>query len=147
VDLLPAGGAGVVAGVPTDDVHALAAALRTAFTRGPAVLVQPDLPAVHAGRVTIRAGSAVDLVQAVEGRADELATAQDVRRLALPVLRRRQRAHRGADEWRTPLPPWAMRLSRLLRHVRRVLPGLDLDVEWADDGRICRLLQVSRART
>lgn len=148
VDLVAAGAPGtVLAALPVDDVRALAGGLRTAFSLGGPVLVQPVVGSVHAGRALLRSDSRSDVVLAVEGRSHEVDAGGDVRRLAMPVLRRRQRAHRGADEWRTPLPPWAMRLSRLLRDVRQVLRVEDLDVEWADDGRVCRLLRVSRPRT
>lgn len=86
---------------------------------------------VHAREVTVAAR--------VAGAAE-----QD-RELLVPRLRRWQRPHRGADEWRTPLPPWGMRLARLIRAVRRAVGDADLLLEWADDGRRCRLVGVSRA--
>lgn len=135
----------VMPGLPVRDVRALAAGLRTAASLGGPVLVQPQVLSVHAGRAALRTAAAVDVVLAVEGGAHEVDTAAEVRRLEMPVLTGRwQRPHRGADEWRTPLPPWGMRLSRLLRDVRRVCPCLDLDVEWADDGRVCHLLRLAR---
>jgi hypothetical protein len=133
-------------GLDPRDVPALAGALRGAFADGGPVLVRPQVRCVHAGRAALRTGATSDLVRAVEGQAHELDASEDVRRLHVPVLRsRRQRAHRGGDEWRTPLPPWGMRLSRLLRDVRRIVGDRDLDVEWADDGRTCRLLAVAPA--
>lgn len=135
----------VVPGLPVHDIRVLAAGLRAAASIGGPVLVQPQVLSVHAGRAALRTAAAVDVVLAVEGGAHDVDTAAEVRRLEMPVLTGRwQRAHRGGDEWRTPLPPWGMRLSRLLRDVRRVLPGLDLDVEWADDGRVCHLLRLAR---
>ena len=102
--------------------------------------------AVHAGSVRLRHGTVVDEAEArevtvaarVAGKADE------TRVLQLPRLRSWQRPHRGADQWRTPLPPWAMRLSRQLRVVRRVLGDADLVVHWADDGRVCHVISVQR---
>jgi hypothetical protein len=133
-------------GLDPADVPALAGALRAAFARGGAVLARPQVRSVHAGIALLRPGAACDVVRAVEGQAHEVAGSDDVRTLQAPVLRRsRQRAHRGGDQWRTPLPPWGMRLSRLLRDVRRVLGDRHLDVEWADDGRTCRLLSVCPA--
>jgi hypothetical protein len=132
-------------GVDPRDLPGLAAALRAAFAQGGAVLARPQPGSVHAGTAALRPGAACDVVRAVEGQAHEVETSDEVRTLEVPVLRRRQRAHRGGDAWRTPLPPWAMRLSRLLRDVRRVLGDRPLDVEWADDGRSCRLLWVSPA--
>ena len=79
-------------------------------------------------------------MRAVEGEPEDL-TSGEVRELALPRLERPwSRAHRGADAWRTPLPPWGMRLSGLLRGVRRTLGPSAYVVTWADDGRTCRLL-------
>jgi hypothetical protein len=133
-------------GLDPADIPALAGALRAAFARGGAVLARPQVRSVHAGTAAMRPGAACDVARAVEGQAHEVVGSDDVRTLRMPVLRRsRQRAHRGGDEWRTPLPPWGMRLSRSLRDVRRVLGDRDLDVEWADDGRTCRLLWVSPA--
>ena len=128
--------------VPTGDPAVLAAALRTARLRAPAgarqdVLVLRAAPSVHAGRV---AAGPPDRVRAVEGEAHELDGAVEVRELLLRRLGRLERAHRGADEWRTPLPPWGMRLSRLVRDVLRWVPAGELT--WADDGHTCRLLGV-----
>lgn len=55
--------------------------------------------------------------------------------LALPVL----------TGWRKPgenLPPFARRLQMLLRGVRRTFGPGKWVVEWADDGRICRLTRI-----
>ncbi|CAN5147285.1 hypothetical protein BH24ACT10_BH24ACT10_18080 [soil metagenome] len=93
---------------------------------------------VHRGTAELRPGRAADAV-----RANEVGAEDDVRVLPVPVLRRRRtRAHRGVDEWRTPLPPWAMRLARALRVLRRARGDVPLDVAWSDDGRTCRLLAV-----
>jgi hypothetical protein len=134
---------------PVADLPTLAAAVRAALAPGVPVLVQPRVPSVHAGRAALHPGASYDVVRAVEGRADELEAVQcdspaEVRTLQLPVLRGRwQRPHRGGDPWRTPLPPWGMRLSRLLRAVRAVVGERAGTVEWADDGRVCRLLWLS----
>lgn len=133
--------------VPTERPAVLAAAVRTARLATPAgargdVLVLRAVPSVHAGRgVTGPAGP--DRVQAVEGEAHEVDGSAEVRELAMPRLERPwHRAHRGADDWRTPLPPWGMRLSRLLRGVRRVAGPARHVVLFADDGHRCRLLGV-----
>ena len=128
--------------VPTGDPAVLATALRTARLATPAgarqdVLVLRAAPSVHAGRV---AAGPPDRVRAVEGEAHELDGAVEVRELLLHRLGRLERGHRGADEWRTPLPPWGMRLSRLVRDVLRWVPAGELT--WADDGHTCRLLGV-----
>ena len=143
VDLVPLPGK-AVRDVPVDDVPALAAALRQAFA--PAVLVQPQPRSVHAGRAELRTGRSYDVVRSVEGRAHDVDTAGEVRTLHVPVLPHVwSRPHRGADEWRTPLPPWGMRLSRVVRRVRAALPGQDVDVDWADDGRRVHVLGIRPA--
>jgi hypothetical protein len=103
--------------------------------------------AVHAGSARLRRSTEVDVVLAREVTvAARIAGASRAEReLLVPRLRRWRRPHRGGDEWRTPLPPWGMRLAKLLRAVRRVLGDADVVVEWADDGRRCRLVAVSRA--
>jgi hypothetical protein len=103
--------------------------------------------AVHAGTVALRHGTTVDEVSAreVTVAAASAGAGSDVRVLLVPRLGRWQRPHRMADEWRTPLPPWGMRLARLVRAVRRTLGDADLDLRWADDGRTCRLIAVDRA--
>ena len=137
--------------VSTDDPAALTGALHAVWASGPGtrrdILVMRMVDAVHAGVAGLQEDFEDDLVEAVEGTAEGLVggTATDVRRLLVPRLRHSwERAHRGSDHWRTPLPPWAMRLARLLRGVRRVVRAGDWDVEWADDGRVCWLLQVRR---
>lgn len=133
--------------VPTDRPAVLAAALRTIRLAAPAglrhdVLVLRSDACVHAGRALT--GGAADRFQAVEGQAHELDATTDVRVLDAPRLDRPwHRTHRGLDPWRTPLPPWAMRLSRLTRQVRRELGPAGLALIWADDGHRCRLLGVS----
>ena len=102
--------------------------------------------AVHAGTATLRHGTTIDEVAAreVTVAAVSAGAADHVRTLLVPRLARWQRPHRMADDWRTPLPPWGMRLAKLLRAVRRALGDADLDVRWADDGRTCRLIAVDR---
>lgn len=137
--------------VATGDPAVLAAAVRTARLTTAAgaradLLVLRAVDPVHAGHADLTGDGPV-VVRAVEGEAHRLAHLQDdrdVRELLVPHLGRFGRAHRGADPWRTPLPPWGMRLSRLLRDVRRRLgPDAVTAVTWADDGRSCRLLGVA----
>jgi hypothetical protein len=112
------------------------------------VPVAPDTDAaVHAGTASLRRGTAVDAVQAreVTVAAVTVGADQQVRELQVPRLRRWARPHRGADEWRTPLPPYGMRLAKVVRAVRRALGDADLDLRWADDGRVCRLVAVTPA--
>lgn len=101
--------------------------------------------AVHAGTARLRHGTALDEVSAREVTVAGVAAGDLPRALAVPRLRRWQRPHRGGDEWRTPLPPWGMRLAKLLRSVRQALGDADLVVHWADDGRVCRLIALERA--
>lgn len=100
--------------------------------------------AVHAGTAQLSRHAPMDEVHAREVTVAARVAGKDgeVRVLMVPRLRRWQRPHRGGDVWRTPLPPWGMRLSRLLRAVRRALGDAELLVEWADDGRRCRLVAV-----
>ena len=98
----------------------------------------PARDVVHRGTAELRPGRDADPV-----RAHEVGVEDDVRELLVPVLRgRRARAHRGVDAWRTPLPPWAMRLARALRVLRQARGDVPLDVAWADDGTTCRLTAV-----
>jgi hypothetical protein len=103
--------------------------------------------AVHAGTARLAHGTSVDVVLAreVTVAARTAGAANSDRELLVPRLRRWHRPHRGGDEWRTPLPPWGMRLARLLRAVRRAIGDADVLVEWSDDGRCCRLVAVRRA--
>lgn len=134
--------------VSTDDPAALADTLAAVWRSGNGVrrdmLIMRSVDAVHIGVAMLQEDVEDDLVEAVEAvEAFAGASAAAVRRLAVPRLRHSwDRAHRGVDQWRTPLPPWAMRLGRLLRGVRRVVGRGDWEVEWADDGRVCWLLQV-----
>ncbi len=59
------------------------------------------------------------------------------------MLRRFRRPHRGADEWRTPLPMWAMGLARQLRALPPLPDGTV--VEWADGGRRCWVTAIREA--
>lgn len=103
--------------------------------------------AVHAGTARLSRTAAADAVTAreVTVAARVAGAAGEERLLQVPRLGRWQRPHRGADAWRTPLPPWGMRLARLLRAVRRALGDAELVIDWADDGRTCRLVGVRAA--
>jgi hypothetical protein len=103
--------------------------------------------AVHAGTARLSRRTPMDQIHAreVTVAARTAGATDDVRVLMIPRLRSWQRPHRGGDVWRTPLPPWGMRLARLLRAVRRALGDAELVVEWADDGRRCRVVAVRSA--
>jgi hypothetical protein len=107
----------------------------------------PTDAAVHAGTALLSRHTPMDEVHAreVTVAARVAQKYDDVRVLIVPRLRSWQRPHRGGDVWRTPLPPWGMRLARLIRAVRRALGDAELVIEWADDGRRCRLVSVRSA--
>ncbi len=97
------------------------------------VLVLRMVPAVRAGVAFTQVDFEDDLVDHVGGLADRLVGGQvSGDRETLPRLRRFER---GRDGWRG-------RLQRLLRDVRRELGPGGWDVEFADDGARCWLLQV-----
>ena len=112
------------------------------------LLLTPAVAAVHGGTARLRRPADsdptdsdptdCDAVVAFELTPAGRASGDGGRALAVPRLGRWQRAHRGGDPWRTPLPPWGMRLARLLREVRPLADGGTL--EWADDGHRCWLL-------
>jgi rifampicin phosphotransferase len=129
--------------VPAGDPGALAdaiGAVRASGEEGGAtrldVLALAMVPAVHAGVLFTERAYEDDLVNMVQGLADRLVAGEvPGERMELPKLRWAERP--AADA-----PPWARRLQRLMRRVRRVFGEADLDIEWADDGRRCWLLQV-----
>ena len=152
-----AGAYRTVLDVPTDDAARLGAALRAVHASGSPgssapvvprrrdVLVLALVAAEHAGVAASEDDYADDLVAVVAGTAERLVAGDaDGERVLLPRLRRGERP-RSVDG--TSLPGWAARLARLLRRVR-VLAGsppsgaAGWDVEWADDGRRCWLLQL-----
>jgi rifampicin phosphotransferase len=103
------------------------------------VMVLRMVPAVRAGVAFTEADFEDDLVDHVGGLADGLVDGQiPGRRETLPRLRRFERGR----------PGWRGRLQALLRDVRRVLgPGTGSgvhgwDIEFADDGARCWLVQV-----
>jgi len=102
------------------------------------VLLVAMVPARHAGVAATEADHLDDVVAWTDGLADRLLAGRVTgRRSLLERLEpfERPRAPAGA-------PPFAARLARLLRGVRLVLGRGDWDVEWADDGRTCWLVQV-----
>jgi len=104
------------------------------------VLIMRMVAAQHSGVAFTEHAHADDLVNFTEGLADKLVSgAVEGQSLSLPKLRHGERPH--AD-----LPDWAQRLQCLLRDVRRVFShkrsGRDWDIEWADDGTTCWLLQI-----
>ncbi len=100
------------------------------------VLVMAQVPARRAGVAATETEHVDDRVESVAGLADGLLAGTETgERRDLAKLHRGERADAG-------LPAWAARLQRLLRAVRAELGEADWEVEWADDGATCWLLQV-----
>jgi rifampicin phosphotransferase len=105
------------------------------------MLVMRMVPAVTSGVAFTEHAHEDDLVNSVEGTAEALLSGHVTgRTLELPRLRDGEPASRG-------VPAWAARLQSLLRDVRRFARanqwgGDDWDVEWADDGTTCWLVQL-----
>jgi rifampicin phosphotransferase len=131
-------------GVPGDDPAALADALTDVVASADEVdaevarrdvLVLRMVPAVRAGVAFTQRDFEDDLVDHVGGLADRLVAGRVAGdRESLARLRRFERGRTG----------WRGRLQRLLRELRRELgEGSEgWDVEWADDGGRCWLVQV-----
>ena len=105
------------------------------------VLLLQMVDARHAGVAFSEQEHEDDLVNVVAGTADRLvsgAVAGDA--LLLPKLRLWERPPGTASL--LPNRPFALRLQRLLRDIRRVFGPGDWDVEWADDGERCWLIQL-----
>lgn len=115
---------------------AVAEVRASADVRAPAarrdVLVMTMVPASHAGVAFSEPGTYDDVVNEVAGTAETL-VAGDVagERHMVPRL---EPAESG----------WPRRLQRLLRQVRRRFGDEPWDVEWADDGVTCWLIQLRR---
>lgn len=105
------------------------------------VLLLQMVDARHAGVGFTEQEHEDDLVNVVPGLADRLvAGAVPGETLLLPKLRPWE-APPGPPNL-LPKAPFALRLQRLLRDVRRVFGPGDWDVEWADDGERCWLIQL-----
>ena len=111
------------------------------------VLVMTMVDAAHAGVAFLEADYEDDLVEYTTGLADRLVAGEVAgERFGLGRLLPGERKiiatrAEGVPEALDP-PPFARRLARLLRAVRRRLGDHNWDVEWADDGRRCWLVQV-----
>lgn len=100
------------------------------------VLVMRQVDAAHSGVVFTQSQFEDDLVNVTEGLADQLVSGEvGGESLLLPKLRRFERAPRA-------LTPWQRRLADLLRAVRAEFGEGDWDIEWADDGETCWLIQI-----
>jgi rifampicin phosphotransferase len=105
------------------------------------ILVMRMVHATHAGVAFTEREHEDDLVNAVAGLADGLLTGR-VSGETLEIARVRR------GESVTPsIPPWAQRLQRVLQLVRDLARvnrwgSGDWDVEWADDGAVCWVVQL-----
>jgi pyruvate,water dikinase len=121
-------------GAAVEQVRDSAARRKGSFRRD--VLVMEMVDARTAGVAFLERDFEDDLVNWTAGTADGLVSGE-VRgeRLLLPKLLTGERANGTGFE---------PRLQRLLRGVRRVFGDGNWDVEWADDGAVCWLVQVRR---
>jgi len=121
--------------VAPDEIAAAVATVRESADRHDAmfrrdVLVLRMVRAERSGVAFSEDGTYDDLVNVAEGVADRLVSGEVAGgRLELPRL------EAAADGWQT-------RLQRLLRAVRAEFGDESWDIEWADDGEICWLIQI-----
>ena len=98
------------------------------------VLIMDMVDARHAGVAFSEPGWYDDLVNVTTGTAEHLVAGDEPgERVELPRLEHPDGA------------PWQHRLQRVLRRVRREFGDLPWDVEWADDGSTCWLVQLRPA--
>lgn len=102
------------------------------------VLIMEMVKAEHAGVAFTEREYEDDLVNYTSGTADQLVSGKVAgENVNLPKLRRWE-DQRGTDN----LPVFLPRLQVLLRNIRSVFGQDDWDIEWADNGRKCWLVQV-----
>lgn len=100
------------------------------------VLIMKMVDAQYAGVAFTEQAYEDDLVNYAKGVGHKLVSGDHAgEMLHLPMLWRYERPAKS-------LPAWQQRLQRLLRNVRGLFGKADWDVEWADDGEHCYLLQV-----
>jgi pyruvate,water dikinase len=133
--------------VAGDDPAAIAAAAAHVRASGEGVVPRRDLivmslvAAKHAGVAFTEREHEDDLVNLVNGTAEELlAGTVSGQTLDIP------RCRRGEDT-DVLLPSWAQRLQRVLQQIRELAAvnrwgSGDWDVEWADDGAVCWVVQL-----
>ncbi len=100
------------------------------------VLVMRQIAPRFAGVVFTQAQFEDDLVNATAGLADRLVSGRDPGETFTLAKRRR------FDRVDRSLPDWQQRLATLLRSVRSTFAERDWDIEWADDGETCWLIQI-----
>ncbi len=121
--------------VPGDDVPAAIADVRESAGRRAGtfrcdVLVMEMVAAQHAGVAFSEPGTYDDVVNVASGLAADLVSGNVAgERLEIPRLER-------------PAGGWPTRLRALLADVRRVFGDEPWDIEWADDGDVCWLVQL-----
>jgi rifampicin phosphotransferase len=133
--------------VPGNDTEAIATAVRSVRASGERgasrrdVLLMQAVNASHAGVAFTEREHEDDLVNMVTGTAEALLSGSvSGQTLEIPRCRRGE----------TPdplLPPWAQRLQQVLQLVRELANvnrwgSGDWDVEWADDGTVCWVVQL-----
>jgi pyruvate,water dikinase len=102
------------------------------------VLIQSMVLAERAGVAFTEAAHEDDLINWTAGTAEKLLAGQ-VAGESMPLAKLRRWEH---SITLTPEEPWAWRLQVLLREVRTVFGAGDWDIEWADDGGHCWLVQI-----
>ncbi|MEM9134767.1 MAG: PEP-utilizing enzyme [Actinomycetota bacterium] len=122
-------------GVAPADVPDAVTRVRQSADRRPGrfrrdVLVMAMVEAERAGVVFSEPGTYDDVVNVVDGLADGLVSGREAGRRV--ELARLGRVDAG----------WRRRLQRLLRSVRDEFGDRSWDIEWADDGRTCWLVQI-----
>jgi pyruvate,water dikinase len=123
--------------VPAGEVPGAIDEVRASAGRRPGtfrldVLVMAMVAARHAGVAFSEPGTYDDVVNVTTGTAERLVAGDEPGERML--VARLEPAERG----------WQRRLQRLLRAVRRVFGDEPWDVEWADDGSTCWLVQLRR---
>ncbi len=133
--------------VSSDDREAIAAAVARVRASGEGAAPRRDLivmklvDAKNAGVAFTEREHEDDLVNVVAGTAEELlAGTVSGQTLEIPRCRRGEPSD-------VLLPPWAQRLQRVLQLVRELANvnrwgSGDWDVEWADDGTVCWVVQL-----
>ncbi|MDZ7632270.1 MAG: PEP-utilizing enzyme [Gemmatimonadaceae bacterium] len=133
--------------VAAEDGAAIAAAVARVRASGEGAAPRRDLivmqlvDARHAGVAFTEREHEDDLVNVVTGTAEDLLTGKvSGQTLEIPRCRRGE----APDAL---LPPWAQRLQRVLQLVRELAAvnrwgSGDWDVEWADDGAVCWVVQL-----
>jgi pyruvate,water dikinase len=113
------------------------------------VLIMTMVAAQHAGVAFTESEYEDDLINFTGGTANKLVSGEvEGETILLPKLRSWEKRLEVRDSLnlQSPIsnlqPPFIFRLQRLLRDIRRVFGVGDWDIEWADDGACCWLVQL-----